>query len=121
MPGLPIPSNFLVDIYRGSALPPAPPAVTAVPAYFIPYGRSTLTTPYYTHKILLPLGTDVRDDYINSGLTSYSSLSDRICGTGQTTAMWVVILARFVASQTAFAHIECLVKRLTNKYPNQTP
>lgn len=114
MPGLPA-QNFFVDIYSGTALPPHPPRLAGIPAYIVPYGRSTLTTPYYTHKLLLPIGTAIQDDYVNSGFTAFSANSDRVFASGDTTEQYVVILARRVGLPSGY--VECLIKRLTNFMP----
>jgi hypothetical protein len=69
--GLPLPSNVTVDVYRNSnpasPVPGGMPAVPGVPGNLIPrmatgrYGSALWLK--WTHLLLLPAGTDVRDAY----------------------------------------------------------
>src|SRR5262249_59254420 len=57
-------TNTTCDIYRStSPPPPAAPDVAGVKCFLNPKGQSTLTTGVYTHVLLVPTGTDVRDQF----------------------------------------------------------
>jgi hypothetical protein len=71
MANLPIPSNVTVDIYRSSnpqqPLPGGNPDVPKVPGYLKPWVQSgrhgTAQWLKWTHILILPAGTDIRDAY----------------------------------------------------------
>ncbi|MCS7045112.1 MAG: hypothetical protein NZO58_02025 [Gemmataceae bacterium] len=72
---LPIQPNTTCDIYRFGVMPPAPPAVAAVPCYLQPAWRAgqeqgdRSTTPVqlcWTHIMLVETDVDLRDCYLGS-------------------------------------------------------
>lgn len=112
-------SNTTCDIYRStSPSPPNPPDVADVPCYFSAKGASTLTTPYYTHKLLIGPDVDIRDDY-TPGSMSAGANCDRVYVPDQTSPTYYrVLLVRRVGRGTALDHKECLLQRVATTWPS---
>jgi hypothetical protein len=72
---LPHPPNTTCDLYHnGSAPPPANPDVAGVGCHLATGFRNIKTTSVFTHVALMPIGTDVRDNFGNTatpGDTAY--------------------------------------------------
>ncbi len=110
-------TNTTCDIYRSGNSPPAAPDVAGVACYFAPKGRSTLTTPNFTHILLVPATTDIRDQYTPGSLT-YGGTSDKVYIPDKTSnVMYRVVLVRRVALGTSLDHKEVLLVRQTTTWP----
>jgi len=128
---LPLPANVTVDIFR-TANPSAPypggsPAVPGVAGYLKPAAQTgrhgTATWLKWTHILLLPPGTDVRDAY-NSQLdpARNNNIADTIIlkdskNTANKTAFYVVFV-ELVLRGTGFSHIRVYLDRFQ---PNTWP
>jgi hypothetical protein len=75
MASLPMTPNTTCDLYHnGSPGPPANPDVAGVACFLVTGFRNIKVSTVYTHVFLIPLGTDVRDNYGNTatpGDTAY--------------------------------------------------
>jgi hypothetical protein len=117
---LPVPANTTCDIFR-STNNTQTPDVAGVSCYLAPRGQSTLTTPYFTHLLLVPPGTDVRDDY-QQGSLNYGTNTDKVIvpQTGSVGAQpFKVVLVRRVGRGTSVDHLQVLLERLTGSWPTQ--
>jgi hypothetical protein len=115
---LPVPANTTCDIYRSASAPPAAPDVAGVSCYLAPKGQSTLTTPYYTHVLLVPQGTDLRDDYVAGDFTGVNG-GDHVWIPDKNGTRFDVILVRRVGRGTSVDHLMALVKRSSEPWPTQ--
>src|SRR5262245_51115773 len=110
-------TNTTCDIYRSTSAPPAAPAVAGVKCFFAPKGRSNLTTPYFTHVLLVPATTDIRDAYTAGSLT-YGVNADAVYIPDQNSAVrWRVVLVRRINRGGALDHKEVLLVRQAATWP----
>jgi hypothetical protein len=104
-------SNTTCDIYRAANSPPAPPDVAAERAFLMPRGRSDLTTPHYTHVLLVGPTVDIRDHYAPGSL-DYGVNADKVfLPDAAAVVTFRVVLVRRVGRGTAADHKECLLVR----------
>ncbi len=104
-------TNTTCDIYRSTNAPPLPPDVPAVACYLKPAGGSTLTTSFFTHVLLAPPGTDVRDDFTYGQPPSAGPDSDKVYIPDSNGVRYTVVLIRRVGQGTALEHMEVLLQR----------
>jgi hypothetical protein len=103
--------NTTCDIFRATTLPPDPPEVAGVPCFLLPKGRSTLTTPHYTHVLLVGPEVDIRDHYAPGSL-GYGATADKVfLPDASSPVTFRVVLVRRVGRGTAADHKECLLVR----------
>jgi hypothetical protein len=102
-------TNTTCDIYRFGNSPPAAPDVAGVRCYLAPLGESTLTTHNYTHALLVPPDTDIRDSYLPS--TFEGSGGDRVYVPDRNGTLFKVVLVRRKGRGTAVDHKYVLVTR----------
>lgn len=111
-------TNITCDIYRYTNSPPAAPDVAGVACYFIPRGRSNLTTPHFTHLLLVPPTTDIRDNY-NPGSLTWGGTSDKVyLPNKDSDALYRVVLVRRVGRGTSLDHKEVLLVRQSVTWPS---
>jgi len=115
---IPAPTNAVCNIYRASNAPPNPPDVANVPCTLTVKGASTLTTPYYTHVMLVEASVDIRDDYTGGQFTSVGTQMDKVYfpSLGAQNEYRVVIVRRLGVG-TAMDHKQVLLKRETSTFP----
>jgi hypothetical protein len=108
--------NNTCDIYRSGHAPPAAPDVAGVKCLLAPKGASTLTTPNFTHILLVPPGTDIRDGtgYLAPGVSPDTFYIPDKNGT-----KFQVLLVRRKGKGTALDHLECIAQRSTPTWPTQ--
>jgi hypothetical protein len=110
-------TNTTCDIYRYTNGPPSAPDVAGVACFFAPKGRSTLTTISYTHVLLVPATTDIRDNY-NPGTLSWGGTSDKVyLPDKNSAAQYRVVLVRRVGLGTSLDHKEVLLVRQSANWP----
>ena len=80
-------------------------------------GRSTLTSASYTHVLLVPPTTDVRDNYTGVAF-AWGASSDKVFVPDKdSTAIYRVVLVRRVGLGTDLDHKEVLLVRTTTTWP----
>ncbi len=104
-------TNTTCNIYRSSNAPPAPPDVAGVACHLRPAGGSTLTTSFYTHVLLVPPGTDIRDDFTYGQPPVAGPNSDKVYIPDSNGVRYTVVLIRRVGQGTALDHQEVLLQR----------
>jgi hypothetical protein len=105
------------DIYRSANSPPAAPDAAGIPCVLIPRGRSTLTTPGYTHVLLVPPAVDIRDAY-SPGALAFGAAADKVYVPDRASGVvFRVVLVRRVGRGTAFDHKEALLVRQSVTWP----
>src|SRR5918912_1404484 len=90
-------TNTTCDIYRGGAA-----VSTGVACNLQPRGQSTLTTPYYTHLLLVGASVDVRDDYSPGSLAAGANCDEVRVPNGSGTKFKVVLLCRVAGSSVSW-------------------
>jgi hypothetical protein len=103
-------SNTTCDIYRSGNAPPASPDVPGVKCYLGPKGASTLTTQNYTHVLLLPPTTDVRDDYAQGFVAGANA--DHVWIPNKNGTRFDVVLVRRIGRGTSLDHKYVLLVRV---------
>jgi hypothetical protein len=103
-------TNTTCDVYRHGNSPPSAPDVPGVKCALLPKGQSTLTTPDYTHLLLVPTTTDIRDDF-SAGSLSAGTNADSLWIPNQNGTGFTVILVRRKGRGTAMDHKEVLLMR----------
>jgi hypothetical protein len=112
-------TNTTCDVYRAGNGPPAAPDVAGVRCHLTPKGASTLTTVLYTHVLLVPPTTDVRDGYVvtslqaNPGNTATVQLgvADRVYVPDRNGTLFRVVLVRRQGQGTGLDHKVVLLAR----------
>ena len=110
-------SNTTCDIYRSGNGPPSAPDVAGVACLFLPRGRSSLTAPYYTNVLLVPPGTDLRDDFAPTGFVFGAGADKVYVPDKDSAALYRVVLVRRVGLGTSAEHKEALLVRQTTTWP----
>jgi hypothetical protein len=108
---LPFPSNVSVDIFRAGNGPGGVPATAALACYLTPKGQSTLTTPYYTHNLYLPTGTDIRDNFQAGSLVAGANSDAVYIPSGGAGTLYTVVLVREWNIGGPLDHLEALLIR----------
>ncbi len=116
---IPVLPNDTCDIYRAANSPPATPDVKGVKCYLKPKGQSSLTTPYYTHLMLVAVETDIRDDYDHGNFTAGAGSSNWVWVPDMNGNKFNVILVRRVGKGTPLDHKQVLLKRVATTYPSE--
>jgi hypothetical protein len=114
---LPIPANTTCDIYRHGNAPPANPDVAGVKCYLAPYGQSTLTTNNYTHVLLVPSNTDVRDTAGPGSLVLDTANCDYVYVPNKNGTKFGVVLVRRVGLGTPTDHKRVILQRQATTFP----
>jgi hypothetical protein len=103
--------NTTCDIYRAGRAPPQAPDVANVKCFLVSKGQSTLTTPYYTHALLVEVTTDIRDAFTN--FTTPGTHDNVYVPAGATTqTQFGVVLVRTKGLTTALLVKEALLLRV---------
>ncbi len=115
---IPAATNAVCNIYRANNAPPSAPDVANVPCTLTVKGASDLTTPYYTHVMLVATSVDIRDDYSGGQFTTVGTQMDKVYfpSLGAQNEYRVVIVRR-VGAGTALDHKQVLLKRETSVFP----
>jgi hypothetical protein len=103
-------ANTTCDIYRHGNTPPSAPDVPGVVCALEPKGQSTLTTPDYTHVLLVSPTTDIRDDFSPGTLTAGPN-ADTVWIPNKNGTSFTVILVRRKARGTTMDHKQVLLMR----------
>jgi hypothetical protein len=112
---LPMPPNATCDIYRATNTPPSAPDVAGVSCYLTPIGQSYQTTPYFTHKLYVDTGVDIRDGSAVAGLAPTSP--DTVWVPNKNGQAYRVILVRRYGRGTATDHYVVLLERQGVTWP----
>ena len=118
MAALPVPANTTCDIYRVGNAPPANPDVAGVKVNLSPKGQSTLTTSSYTHVMLVPQGTDIRDNFIASSFSAGANC-DNVYVPDKNGTKFAVVLVRRIGRGSPLDHLQVLLARQAPTWPSQ--
>jgi hypothetical protein len=116
-------SNDTCDIYRSGNNPPNPPDVAGVKVYVIPRFRNIkgdfngLFS--YSHILLMPLNTDVRDGFTGSGTNNPGDNLYLPNGTSAGMELGVVFVCRRRMQGWAPDYLEVYCKATSWMYPSQ--
>jgi hypothetical protein len=111
-------TNTTCDVYRVGRTPPAPPDVAGVRCLLNPKGQSTLTSGWYTHVMLVPTTTDVRDDFQQAGgAPAAGPNSDFVYVPDKNGQKYQVVEVRRQGRGTALDCKQVLLYRLTVTWP----
>jgi hypothetical protein len=102
-------TNTTCDIYRSGNSPPADPDVAGVKCLLEPSGQSTLTTDQYSHVLLVPATTDIRDG--KGTLTAAATNPDKVYVPDRNGTLFTVVLVRRKGRGTPLDHKFVLVQR----------
>jgi hypothetical protein len=110
-------TNVTIDILRASEAVKVGgvPAATAVRALLVPKGQSNLTTPYYTHLLLVNPTVDVRDDFLTT--LKAGPNADVVGVPDKNGTRFTVLLVRRKGRGTALDLKECLLLRTGVTFP----
>jgi hypothetical protein len=111
-------SNTTCDIYRANSGPPAAPDVPGVKCALEPRGQSSLTTPAYTHVLLVGPTVDVRDGFTPGTFSFDPNRADVVYIPDRNGVKYVVVLVRRQGRGTALDHKQVLLQRVAGTQVN---
>ena len=118
---LPTPANTTCDVYRAGNSPPASPDVAAVPCVLtgiyptgLERGEGDSYSLKYTHRLLIDVTADIRDDYAAG---SIGSNPDTIYVPNMNGTAFSVIFTEVVDLGSAYQHKRVYLVRQAPAYP----
>ncbi|NBO91607.1 MAG: hypothetical protein EBV06_04730 [Planctomycetia bacterium] len=105
-------------VYRASNSPPSVPDVRVASCRLTPRGASSpTTTAEYTHVLIVPTTTDIRDDF-TAGATTFGPNADKVFVPDELSPVtYRVLLVRRMGRSTSQDFKECLLVRTAVTWP----